>query len=101
MKKRILFAAGAALTLFFAPITRAEKLAEILATEHRIHALSREVQDLTSKANSGNASAQFRLGYLYESGKGGLNKDLSYAISWYEEAARNGNRAAAKKLKTL
>ncbi len=101
MNKRILFAVGAALTLCFAPITRAEKLDEIFASEQQAHTISQEIQTLTSKANSGNASAQFRLAYLYENGKGGLRKDLSYAISWYEEAARNGNRAAAKKLKTL
>ncbi len=101
-KKRILFAAGTALTLcFLAPITHAGKRFEIFAAENQILTTSHETQSLAVKANSGDASAQFRLAYLYETGKGGMRKDLSYAISWYEEAARNGNRAASKKLKTL
>lgn len=101
MKSRILFAAGLGLTLCFAPITRAEKLDEMFAAAKPVVSASKEIQALTNKANSGNSSAQFKLAFMYENGKGGLKRDESYAISWYEEAARNGNKAASKRLKVL
>jgi localization factor PodJL len=44
-------------------------------------------------AASGSAPAQYRLGTLYERGKG-VAKDLTAALSWYERAASLGNVTA-------
>lgn len=58
-------------------------------------------QNLEAKALSGDAKAQFELAKLYEEGRFGLEKNFSYALSWYEEAARNGLKIAVYRLKML
>ena len=60
-----------------------------------------DVPALTQRAYAGNANAQYALASLYEQGGSGVKKDLSYAVSWYEEAAHNGLKVAAEKLKLL
>ncbi len=60
-----------------------------------------DVSALTQRAYEGNANAQYALASLYEQGGSGVKKDLSFALSWYEEAAHNGLRIAAEKLKNL
>lgn len=55
----------------------------------------------TQAANQGSAPAQFQLGRIFEEGRGSIKKDLAYALSWYEEAARNGFKSAARKLRTM
>lgn len=60
-----------------------------------------DVPALTQRAYAGNANAQYALASLYEQGGSGVKKDLSYAVSWYEEAAHNGLKVATEKLKVL
>ena len=60
-----------------------------------------DVPALTQRAYAGNANAQYALASLYEQGGSGVKKDLSYAVSWYEEAAHNGLKVATEKLKLL
>lgn len=45
-------------------------------------------------------SAQFSLGYMYETGEG-TSMDLLQARHWYEEAAIRGNKMAARKLESF
>lgn len=54
-----------------------------------------------AKALAGDAKAQFELGKMYELGKGGSKPDLASALSWYEEAARNGLKVASYRIKML
>ena len=46
---------------------------------------------LQADAAQGNAKAQWRLGWMYENGKGGLAKDDATAVSWYRKAAEQGD----------
>ena len=55
----------------------------------------------TMAANQGLAQAQFQLGLIYEEGRKGVEKSTPEAISWYEEAARNGFQKAIEKLKSI
>jgi TPR repeat protein len=48
---------------------------------------------LLVKANTGDASAQYDLGYAYEKGKG-APQDYAQAADWYEKAALQGYAAA-------
>jgi TPR repeat protein len=101
MNKRLLFAAGAALTLCFAPNLRAENTDEKFIAENPVRRISLEVQQLERKANDGSAKAQFKLAEMYEQGRGGLARNQGTALSWYEEAARNGNSEARKRLRAF
>lgn len=51
-------------------------------------------------ANYGNADAQFRLGEMYEEGRG-TAKDIDKALAWYRKAAEQGNLAARSKIEQL
>ena len=42
-------------------------------------------------ADMGDADGQFYLGTMYESGRGGLNKDAKQALYWYRKAADQGS----------
>jgi hypothetical protein len=53
-----------------------------------------------SAAEQGDATAQFRVGQIYEMGLG-TSPDYSAAASWYRKAADQGNRAAAINLAVL
>lgn len=44
----------------------------------------------TLSAESGHAPAQFMLGYILETGHGGVDKDLHRAAAWYKAAAEQG-----------
>lgn len=46
-------------------------------------------------AESGNSDAQFYIGYMYDEGLGVKEKDQN-ALEWYENAAKQGNKAAEK-----
>ena len=48
-----------------------------------------QVEQLRKAANTGDASAQYRLGWMYEQGSG-LRKDYREALELYLTAARNG-----------
>ena len=47
-------------------------------------------------ATSGNAQAQYELGYLYETGEG-VEADFEKALHWYERAASTGMRPAQQR----
>lgn len=53
------------------------------------------------KALAGDAKAQFELAKMYELGRAGVKPDLASALSWYEEAARNGLKIASYRIKML
>jgi TPR repeat protein len=42
-------------------------------------------------AETGDAPGMCYLGYLYEHGQGGVQKDYQQALSWYRKAAKAGN----------
>jgi len=56
------------------------------------------MDDLKKAANLGNPAAQFYLAKLYETGGGGLKKDLNEARRWTERAADGGDVAAMHNL---
>lgn len=60
-----------------------------------------DLQALTRRAQAGNAHAQYALAMIYEEGRGGIKQDLATALSWYEEAARNGLKIAVEKLRAI
>jgi hypothetical protein len=49
-------------------------------------------QSILKEAEEGNALSQSRLGYFYETGKGGIKKDLKEAIRWFRKSAAQGNQ---------
>ena len=59
------------------------------------------LQNLEAKALSGDAKAQFELAKMYEDGRANGKADIAYALSWYEEAARNGLKVASYRIKML
>ena len=59
------------------------------------------VRLLQRDADQGNANAQVRLGYFYETGRGGLAKDDRKAAGLYKLAADQGNAAARNNLGVL
>jgi hypothetical protein len=56
------------------------------------------VRSLKNDAGRGDANAQARLGYFYETGRGGLAKDEREAARLYRLAADQGNAAARNNL---
>jgi hypothetical protein len=48
-----------------------------------------DTPEVLKKANSGDASAQFELGKIYEAG-GGVRQNLEQAAIWYRKAAEQG-----------
>jgi len=56
-----------------------------------------EVSNLKTKAETGDASAQFSLGKAYEDGNGVQQNDES-AVKWYQKAADQGNAEAENRL---
>jgi|GEM_PF-3506429 len=85
-------------------ITHLEEKAEQLGMPRKqIDAIEREVLGAENKADleavkesfdqakRGDAEGQFRLGRMYEQGRGGLLKDEKRAAEWYRKAAEQGN----------
>jgi TPR repeat protein len=56
------------------------------------------LRSLKSEADRGDANAQARLGYFYETGRGGVAKDEREAARLYRLAADQGNAAARNNL---
>ncbi len=52
-------------------------------------------------ASAGGINAQLWMGYRYESGDGGVSRNLVISAKWYRKAAEQGNSFAGEKLKTL
>ena len=100
MKINLGLAGIAAATLLLSPSGHAEK--EIKANTPKAARSERlSIKELTARAFAGNAHAQFALGIVYEEGRSGLKASLPDALSWYEEAARNGSKLASQKLRLL
>ena len=54
---------------------------------------AQELADLRARADAGEASAQFNLGWMYTEGRG-VPQDDAEAIAWYRRAAEQGNASA-------
>ncbi|MDD4819303.1 MAG: tetratricopeptide repeat protein [Flavobacteriales bacterium] len=54
-----------------------------------------------SNAESGNPIQQYRMGYMYYKGQGGMVQDMKKALYWFDLAAKNGVAEAAFYLATL
>src|SRR5712691_11756708 len=87
--RRILLALAIGLTLVALP-----GVGFAIGDEETVRLLQRD-------ADQGNASAQVRLGYFYETGRGGLAKDDRRAARLYKLAADQGNAAARNNLGVL
>ena len=68
--------------------TQASSAAEEAADE-----LSPEIRELLSKAEAGDAAAQYELGKAYFSGSG-VEQNYEEALAWYTKAAEQGNTDA-------
>jgi TPR repeat protein len=101
MRTKISLATIAALTLLLSPSGHAERVEEKTEIGTKIGVAHINVREITARANAGNAQAQFSLGLIYEEGRDGNKRDLAYALSWYEEAARNGFKRAAEKIRQI
>jgi localization factor PodJL len=107
MKTKAVFAVAIATSCIVCPVGRADIPSEHQALPAAKHAKpsgakSRiDIRELKDQAIAGNPQAQFALAKMYEIGAGGLPKSLAYALSWYEEAARNGHRIAIRKIASL
>jgi hypothetical protein len=53
-----------------------------------------DLSTLRQRAEAGDVSAQFQLGFLYEHGGGGLERNASEALKWYGKAADQGDATA-------
>src|SRR5712664_22894 len=84
--RRILLALAIGLTLIAPP-----GVGFAMSDEETVIVLKRD-------ADQGNANAQVRLGYFYETGRGGLAKDDREAARLYKLAADQGNAAARSNL---
>jgi TPR repeat protein len=67
--------------------------------EKRIQSIS--FATLIQKAQMGDPQSQYELAIAYDQGLGEVRKNQAYALSWYEEAARNGVKAASDKLRAM
>ena len=61
---------------------------------------SKALEWCTKAADKGNASAMFRLGYLYSNGLG-VEQNYSKAFEWYAQAAEKGNVSSMNNLGNL
>ena len=52
-----------------------------------------DIQELTRKAEQGDAEAQFNLGECHRKGEG-VEQNLKQAVNWYQKAAKQGNAKA-------
>lgn len=64
-------------------------------------AQAESLKSVEAKALAGDPKAQFELAKMYELGKAGGKPDFASALSWYEEAARNGLKIASYRIKML
>ena len=56
------------------------------ATAQQTEELRKEFQSTKAKAEKGDATAQFNLGFMYANGNG-VEKDVAEAVMWYRKAA--------------
>ena len=72
-----------------------------LSPEEQRRNLENYVRRLADSAESGNAAAQYRYGFILYMGTGGVVQDKAAARFWWERAAANGNPLAQKMLLNL
>lgn len=65
------------------------------------YAQDSDVSAIRAKAEQGDATAQNSLGYMYDNGLMGLQKDRNEAIKWYTNSAKQGNTSAQGNLCSL
>jgi TPR repeat protein len=101
MRLKTYLASFAALTLFFSANGIAQRVDECASHVYTSQTDRTKLAHITKKAYAGNPRAQFALAQVYETGAMGAQKDIVYAMSWYEEAARNGHRLASDNIRRL
>lgn len=72
-----------------------------LAGKYSICKSAEKVQLYQKAAALNNLEAQVRLGEAYEEGRGGLERNLTQAITYYKKASEQGNLEATTKLNQL
>ena len=98
MKQQIL---NIVLILTFSSSAVADYAAFTLDQQPASPTLARELLDyFRSRAIEGDAHAQFRIGFAYETGDG-LNEDREKARSWYKRAALQGHKNAIMNLAAM
>src|SRR5580704_5575100 len=95
MRREIVFVSLLALTMVWPAFAPAQSLPSALVPNPKVSQI--DVKKLTSKANSGDAAAQFKLGYAYHFGLA-VDKNVYQAIQWYRKAANYGDPAAQTNL---
>lgn len=56
---------------------------------------SQSLNQIRSKADSGDAYSQYLMGWSYANGANGLRPDYNQALPWFKKASNNGYAAAA------
>ena len=56
---------------------------------------SQDFKSKLEKAENGNSTAQYQVGYIYHNGENGISRNYAKARYWFEKAASKGNAAAA------
>lgn len=87
-----------AVAFMLSPVVRATGTHEASPSRLKSVAEYPEFKRLVRDAHAGNPQAQYALAIIYEEGRVGIQKDIAYAMSWYEEAARNGLKRANDRL---
>lgn len=80
---------------------RALSLALFLAVVGGLATAQNDISSIRSRAESGDASAQYSLGFAYEYGRSGLTKDTHQAAYWYKKSSDQGNAAAQNHLAAM
>lgn len=62
-----------------------------------LSSLAADLDQLTAKANAGDAAAQYQLGTMYNIGKG-VDRNPDQAFAWFQKAARQGHMGAMYEL---
>lgn len=81
-------------TLALALEGNADAQLAMAATYEELDSLNDAVRWYRKAAEQGKADAEFKLGYFYTVGGGGLAKDLAEAARWYEKAAAQNQPGA-------
>jgi hypothetical protein len=77
----------------YAALAQAAQQTQPQPTNSTVPGNKTEFDDTLQKAQSGDASAMYRLGRMYATGSG-VEKDYVEAFNWYKRAARAGNTDA-------
>ncbi len=67
------------------------------ATAQQTEELRKKFQSIKAEAEKGDAVAQFKLGWMYDTGQG-VEKDYAEVVKWYRKAADQGHAGAQHEL---